>query len=208
MKEEINRNHSNLKFAFNRKGLLTFKGTSDEVKDDVKITSIFGRHVGKSIGMYTLEETIDTARKLSEDVYQKRLRLHVWGRELGGLKTEHPQFITDRLACIEDIKEKLHGNDDIFLPKNEHDRSDNDDVVFNVIVGDVDEKLFCGITRNHDNPFPGSNIPLTLPNDAPRYNSLSIPFTNPSITNNNINTKISNEAELGSRSRKPCNMSN
>lgn len=167
VKLEVASQYPDLRLAFSRKGLLTFKAPT-ELDDDVEISSIFTKHSGKSIGMTTVEEALALARTLSSDVYKTKLRLHVYGRDLGGQRTEHPLFIKERSQQIEDIKTKLY-DDAIFLPRNHDDRSNEKDVVFNVIVGDVDEKLFCGLNlgKHTSNGYPGKIFPLKLPNEAP-----------------------------------------
>ena len=164
VKADVASRYPHLKVAFSRPGLLTFKSPTNDVD---MITTPFTKHSGKSVGMYNVEEALAVAKTLSSDVYKAKLRLHIYGRDLGGMRTEHPAFIKERSAQIEDIKSKLY-EENIFLATNHHDSSDDNDVVFNVIVGEPDEKLFCGLNLAANcNPYPGQIYPLQLPDESP-----------------------------------------
>jgi len=177
LKEEIIRNHPEFKFAFSKKGLLTFKVINEDVNPSIKIKSIFSKRYGKSIGIKTYEEIIMIAKNYSE-IYKQKMKLHCFSRELGGMRSEHPDFIKDRVAYVNSFKKKLLTNDDIFLKENENNDNENndneknyinnDEIVFDVIVGENDEeKLFCGIHTESRNTFPGGIIPLILPAESP-----------------------------------------
>ena len=88
LKNEIAREHPNLRFAFSRPGFVTFRAPDEIVAGrEPALRSVFARTWGYSIGKVAGDDDVALARdawQLVEDAgsWQRRLpHLHVWQRE-------------------------------------------------------------------------------------------------------------------------------
>lgn len=85
LKNEIAREHPDLKFAFSRPGFVTFR-SSEDFASDFALRSVFARTWGFSLGKVTgsddSQRARDAWRLLSEQVPDESIRdLHVWQRD-------------------------------------------------------------------------------------------------------------------------------
>ena len=140
------------RFAFSRPGLLTFKvdeSSNDNIDID-DIVTIFGSCQGCSISSVDASgynEIVSIAKSLKLKHACDKIRLHVYGRDEGGAKVEHPEYIAKRekralqivhgVMCQEGATGAFYSNGDV---------ARDGDVVLDVIFGPSDdtEKLFIG----------------------------------------------------------------
>jgi 23S rRNA (cytidine2498-2'-O)-methyltransferase len=143
MKVEVGRTRPELKFAYSRPGLVTFKSSRSVAPDDVA-GSVFARVWGRSIG--AAGDPRSAAAVLARS---GATRVHVFARE--------PEAPTE-LAPWQELGPPGVAQDG--------------ELVADVVVAPLDavgEPVWLGLHR-HDplrSPHPGGGIPVTVPLDAP-----------------------------------------
>ena len=116
LKNEILIKYPNYKFAFSRPSLITFKDSSNttNILPNIELKSIFTQSYGVSLGSCTtIHEIIDKAKLTQEQLSQDsnrntRLRLHIWGRNEGGMSSEHPIAIAENKKYLDSIKQQIY----------------------------------------------------------------------------------------------------
>lgn len=172
LKQELARKHLDLRLAFSRPGFVTFKIISkpEEYGVDFQLRSIFAKTYGLSIGKTDFDHFAATV----QEYYQpgKKLRLHVWERDLFVSGKGPKDFIPGLLA--KQVKESLDQLQlgDIFHPDPIAIEGDR---VIDLIVIDQDSWWLGFHTHNSfHSPFPGSNSDIVLPSEAPSRAYLKI----------------------------------
>lgn len=174
LKAEVLLGSPQLKFAFSRPGLLTFKQPEETSADFDPSHSIFVRSWGESVlgQAGSAGDILEAASILRKDEKQP-LRLHVFGRQAEeGLKAEHPLVSDGRSQRVEALKAELISQQppglfatDVQQGAQEAER------VLDVVVGEDNEKTFVGthIHSSHSrrSSFPNAQLPSDLPADAP-----------------------------------------
>lgn len=173
VKSEMLKAYPNLKAAFSRPGLITFKDSQQQITPFIEIKSKFARRYGKSIGsVATCDEILKIASSLPLQQGQKKIFLHVFPRDNGKMSRLHPQSIIEMKESIECLRSELITSDvgrDLFKLSERDEMKDGDDV-FNIIVGEKDEKYFVGHHIHHHNKHiasAGGIFDIDLPVDAP-----------------------------------------
>ncbi len=163
LKQEIQREHPSLRFAFSRPGFVTFKqldGT--ELPADFQLKSVFARAYGLSLlRTDSIDKILQMANELSGKV-QKKLRLHVWERDQHAPTSEpkdyvYGDWIPELLAQLKDAS--------CFEQDTQPQLGD---WVFDVVVVEKDQ-WWIGVhqhSKNHS-PFVGGRPSITLPENAP-----------------------------------------
>ena len=116
LKNEILIKYPNYKFAFSRPSLITFKDSSNttNILPNIELKSIFTQSYGVSLGSCTtINEIIEKAKltqeQLSLDSNRNiQLRLHIWGRNEGGMSSEHPLAIVENKKYLDNIKQQIY----------------------------------------------------------------------------------------------------
>jgi 23S rRNA (cytidine2498-2'-O)-methyltransferase len=103
LKNELAREHSELKFAFSRPGFVTFRRPEDG-RDELELRSVFARTWGYSLGKVSdaddTELARDAARQASAELPGRTVRhVHVWHRERSLPGDEDFDAARDQLAA-------------------------------------------------------------------------------------------------------------
>ena len=107
LKAELERTQPDLKFAFSRPGLVTFKNSSADgvVSPTVSIRSAFARVHGASVGLAAAaSEIYELAQRVSPT---RPLCLHVWCRDTGGARSAHPLAVSERATRVASLRREL-----------------------------------------------------------------------------------------------------
>ena len=178
------------RFSFSRPGLITWKNMQGEVLPSLSITSPLVRSYGVSIGQVeSPAEIVKCVANLGSD---KPFVLHVFGRDDGSIGSQHPDAIREQRQRVESTRKEIleisgtlgmssfwksvHSDLESFKPS-------EGDLVIDVVVGDVGEKLFLG-HHQHSSKFvtqqtgavvsvrkhssnPGGLTEIILPLEAP-----------------------------------------
>lgn len=149
LKLDVARVRPNLRFAYSRPGLVTFKSDEDVVPDDAP-GSVFARVWGRSVG--AARDPADAARQIatvSESGFSPT-RIHVFARDPDAVIA--PDLASWRAAA----------------PSLPDGPAGEGDLVLDVIIA-ADEPAWLGLHRQDANhlPHPGGTIPVELPPDAP-----------------------------------------
>jgi 23S rRNA (cytidine2498-2'-O)-methyltransferase len=141
VKLEVARDRPELRFAFSRPGLVTFKSEATVALDDPP-GSVFARVWGRSLGAASDPEA--AAHQLG---FSGASRLHVFARD--------PELVTDLQPWI----------DRLVLPAGP---ASPGELVADVIVS-PDEPAWLGMHRHDDarSPYPGGDLPVDVPAEAP-----------------------------------------
>ena len=195
LKTEVLLNHPQLRPAYSRPGLVTFK--SDEIlSPDVHLNSIFARSYSLSLGPAPdLSAVAKIASDISENCREK-IRLHVWGRDEPGKASEHPLAVQAAGECVKKIRsELLHMSslEHIWIPPAEEssakansfsavDSAKLGEYVFNVVVPTgpyATDPMYVGFHRHtaSHSRWPGGDPRILLPTDAPSRAFLKIEET-------------------------------
>jgi len=159
LKAAILLNHPELRLAFGRPGLVTFKHTDSTslLSPSFQLNSIFARSFGLSLGpAVDVTEAFNRARVLQELTKSSQLRLHVWGRDEPSPACEHPIAQQEAKATVSRIRDQLldlgasdniwaekamssvstykHNADGLQYEVNDRFIAGDNDHVFNVIV--------------------------------------------------------------------------
>lgn len=149
LKLDVGRVRPNLRFAYSRAGLVTFKSDGPVLPDDAP-GSVFARVWGRSIG--PARDPGDAAGQIAtlSDAVFRPTRIHIFARDPDAAIA--PDLAAWRAAA--------RG-----LPDGP---ADDGEVVLDVIVA-ADEPAWLGVHRHDRNhlPHPGGAIPVELPPDAP-----------------------------------------
>lgn len=165
-KREILARRPDLRFAFSRPGVMTFK--VDEARADEPSPSSFSRAWGRSLGRVESVEKVDEIVRLAEGLGGKPLRLHVFERDLDKPADERdPSVVGTRAAALRDAL--LAAGPTRFL---EGELAKRGDLVLDVITAPAelpDDGLLIGWHR-HDGsqgPLPGGVPHVAIPANAP-----------------------------------------
>ncbi len=174
LKEEVARNHSDLRFSYSRPGFLTFKAVGPQkLTPDFALKSIFARTYGISLGKLDLKNVTEKAKALLENPIQK-IRLHIWERDRFGPgeepKKQERQENPEGVKQFTELKNTLFKTvrnlePDLFyeetLPK-------SGDLVLDLIwVEDEEWWLGCHQHGPLHSPYPGGNPEIQMHPDAP-----------------------------------------
>lgn len=166
LKQELVREHPELRFAYSRPGLLTFK-SAGLVSPAVALRAVFARAWGASLGPSTDPADVAmVARTLRHAQGNHPVRLHVWARDVARPGEEPPDDANEeRVAAVRAL---LAGT----MPKNwaEGATARAGELVLDVVVPpEGDEPWWVGCHK-HDashSPHPGGRIPIVMPPEAP-----------------------------------------
>ncbi len=144
LKSEVLRMHPELRFAYSRPGLVTFKNSSANagISPSVSIRSSFSRVHGASVGQAaTVLEVCELAQQVS---HGRPLCLHVWSRDLGAARAAHPLAVRERETRIAALRRELLacGPTDLWSSSSVADEGER---VLSVITGDEGDKYFVGL---------------------------------------------------------------
>jgi 23S rRNA (cytidine2498-2'-O)-methyltransferase len=155
LKAELARTHPELRFAYSRPGLVTFKNSPADgiVSPTVSISSSFSRVHGASVGQArTASEICVLARQLFSG---RPLCLHVWGRDLGSVRSTHPAAVSERAAQVVALRRNLvECAPDLWSPS---EVADEGSPVLSVILGDEEDLNFVGIHTHELRISPSAN---------------------------------------------------
>jgi 23S rRNA (cytidine2498-2'-O)-methyltransferase len=168
LKDELAREHPELKFAFSRPGFVTFKSPK-ALEENIALRSVFARAYGISRGQSRahsiperVKETIDLASSLG-----KGFVLHTWERDWAAPGEEAPEHPYGE--SLEEVSQALraaaHPMGGLFLERLSPEPGDR---VFDVILIDP-EHWWLGVhlhsgTHSAD---PGGKPRIPLPTNAP-----------------------------------------
>lgn len=178
-KLEVMNTFPDLKFAFSRPGLITWKAPDSFSTQNFNLPaskSYFVRSFGSSVMSQAtnVDDILNAVTELRESWQissSSQLRLHVFGREEElALKSEHPQVLADRKHRIDTLRNDLLGSSDMFYQ--DGDEAKDNEVVLDVIVGEENEKTFVGChihdSKTRRSRYPNNLLPfITLPPEAP-----------------------------------------
>eukprot|EP01041_Mallomonas_annulata_P006079 gene6079-12264_t len=203
LKAEVARNQPELRSAFSRPGLVTFK-SPDEVDSNFALQSVFARAYSASIGSaVALEDIIFIADAVLEENSSShlsgktKLRLHVYGRDEPGVASEHPLAILaakERVSAVYESLQELGASKGLWLPpapsgltiNGPHypsaNKAESGELVLDVVVPTgpaVSDPFYIGqhLHSQHHSPWPGGYPNISLPEDAPSRAYLKIEET-------------------------------
>ncbi|MGZ3686908.1 MAG: SAM-dependent methyltransferase [Bdellovibrionota bacterium] len=166
LKDEIAREHRDLRFSFSRPGFVTFKRADGrEFPDKAELRSVFARVYGHSLGRVNEEEVLEKARELARTKGAGKLRLHVYERDRHVPGDEPPGFVLD--ASAREIEARLRaGGGELFSPGRE---ARDGELVVDLVIGERAEWWAGGQCRESRSrsPWPGARPPIELPPGAP-----------------------------------------
>lgn len=167
LKDEIPREHPDLRFAFSRPGFVTFKQTKtyEAVFPDFKLHSVFARAYGLSLGKTSPSKTIELQSLIQKAVEAgTKLRLHVWDRDRY-IPGDEPQGYTNE-AEIKQFSESIRKLEPDFFY--DDPVAQPGDPVLDFILLDKDE-WWVGCHRHSPShsPYPGGKPNLPMPEGAP-----------------------------------------
>ena len=170
LKQEVLTLHPELRFAYSRPGLITWKSPEDwDARTDFWPDSFFIRGAGVSV----LSQAADASQVLAAAVELKAarclsspLRLHCFAREEDEslLSSEHPQVVADREARVQAMRSELllsappglffgpqpgpaaaeAGSDNAALLDPSLDWARDGETVLDVVLGEPGDKTFVG----------------------------------------------------------------
>jgi 23S rRNA (cytidine2498-2'-O)-methyltransferase len=170
LKEELKERHPELRFAFSRPGLYTFKATT-LIDPEFQLNSVFARHWGFSLGAAaTTRELVETLPKPHGDDTE-RIRLFVSARDATD-NTEVANSALDSSRALADKRaaavraEVLTLTGDRFHPS---PTPATGDWVLDVILGGEDEPYFMGYHKHSaaHGRVPGGVQRASAPSGAP-----------------------------------------
>lgn len=161
-----------LRVAFSRPGLLTWKADKP-FPLEFTLSATFAGTFGFSLGFAsTVEEVLHIAQNLkaSSSSSNRPLHLHVFGRDEGGMRSEHPDAIkskTSRIAALENTLRGMSSSTKLWNDQS-HDLEKGLPVL-DVIVGEENEKYFVGWHYHSDlhSVYPGGSLYSMVPDYAP-----------------------------------------
>ncbi len=151
-----------LRPAFSRPGFVTFKHIDGALEREPALDLVFARRFGLSIARCDDEAMlIDQARTL---VSTAPLRLHVTSRNLPSTD-EDDNHATDR-TLVSQVEARLRGA--LTTALHPETKAEVGDRVLDVVVAQG-EPTWLGLHTHHadQSPWPGGDIPLSLPPNAP-----------------------------------------
>ena len=181
LKYEVSLAQPELRFAFSRPGLMTWK-CPDGVPSPTQINarnSWFSRSSGESLlsQAQSAADVLSVARELKASQSPTvPLRLHCWAREEeeGAELSEHPQVIEDRAARTRRLRDDLlNTTEGAGLFHADGDEARAGDVVLDVIVGEPTDKALAFVGFHKHAPevrwtgFPNDCQRAELPLEAP-----------------------------------------
>jgi len=156
LKAELGRTHPEMRLAFSRPGLVTFKSANGAVVPSISIESSFARTYGVSVGQVTTAaEICELAQRVA--MTSRPLCLHVWCRDQGGKRADHPLAVAERLERVASLRsELLLSAPDLWSSS---EMAAEGEMVLSVIVGEVDEKYFVGLHAHTASRVEGEETP-------------------------------------------------
>ncbi len=159
LKQEVHRDHSQLRFAYSRPGFLTFKITTP-VTPDFALSSIFARTWGFSLGKATgntSEERVEAIRALFANLPIEQL--HVWQRDLVAPRGLAPDGLTPEALALDSqlriaLAAQLSGTPSI------RDTSNSPPLIADVVLVEPDQ-WWAGFhwARSVEQFWPGGQFP-------------------------------------------------
>lgn len=203
LKDEIRINHPELRLAFGRPGLVTFKYIDTNeipLSPSFQLNSIFARSYGLSLGttVVDISDIYTRALELREFTESSQLRLHVWGRDEPSPGCDHPTARRDAKAAVANVRDQLlslgekdnlwsestmtHVRDGLQYEVDDRHIAATNDHVFDVIVPTgpyiATDSIFTGhhihLPTNTHSIWPGGDPRVILPEDAPSRAYLKI----------------------------------
>jgi len=185
LKGEFAKKYPDMRSAFSRPGLVTWKQPS-LIRSDIEIDSCFASTYGVSLQQVAnASEVVKVASSLNKQM----LCLHVYAREETGAASKHPDAIAAKNKQVERIRnEVLNVAPPGLFQAGQKDqyKANEGNHVLHVIVGDDEEKLILGLSQhssrfsnnnakiNHS-PYPGGYMQhIVLPPEAPSRAFLKI----------------------------------
>lgn len=165
VKHEVAALRPDLRFAYSRPGLVTFKSPTP-VPLDVPLPAVFVRAHGASLGPAAGPAEVFAALAAACPAGQP-VRLHVWERDVAKPGDEPQGFAYGPRADA--AREALLAA----WPEGQHPRLAGDlaaagDLVLDVIVADGEPWwVGCHVHGEGHSPWPGGRIPVDMPADAP-----------------------------------------
>lgn len=165
LKAELSRRAPDLRFAFSRPGLSTFKTSMTKIRPDFSLPSSFARAFGISLGpVRTIEDILEKTRALVD----RKVRLHVFERDIHTPIDDQDPLVRGTRA--RGIAAELRAlAPELFF---EEDSAEIGDAVIDLIVPHAtlpDEPWLLGYhqhTRDHG-PCPGGVDRNVIPDSAP-----------------------------------------
>jgi 23S rRNA (cytidine2498-2'-O)-methyltransferase len=171
LKKELLRDYPEFKFAFSRPGFITFKRSEKPVPFEFSLRSVFTRAYGVSFGTVEASQAskiIELALSIKTQDPQRKLRLHVWERDLHAPSEEPMDFTPGALLGNIEAqlrKEAQWENSPLFEPA---PVALDGDWVIHVIAIDPNRFAFgVSIHSAAHSPYPGGHPEIQLPADAP-----------------------------------------
>lgn len=151
LKAELERTLPEMRFAFSRPGLVTFKNTTVDgvVCSSVSIASSFARTYGASVGQAaSTSEIFELAQRVAMTT-SCPLCLHVWCRDQGGMRFGHPLAVAKREERVASLRDDLVRLAPEGMWSATSGAVAEGAAVLSVIVGEEGEKHFVGFHIHH-----------------------------------------------------------
>lgn len=191
LKHEVQLNYPDLKFAYSRPGLITWKVDSNSTSTDG--TAEFVWRPNNLVFMRSRGESITATANSSSDVLAiaariqsisrvtDKLRLHVFAREIeeSCFRTDHPLEIAERRERTSSLRNEILAADEGSIVFHKDEPAEEDDLVVDVCIGEGSDRIFMG-QHIHSSQCRGSSHPnnlfphLALPAEAPSRAYLKI----------------------------------
>lgn len=193
LKHEVQLNYPDLKFAYSRPGLITWKVNSNSTDTDGKLTPGFVWKPNNLVFMRSRGESITATANSSLDVLAiaahiqsisratDKLRLHVFAREIeeSCFRTDHPLEIAERRKRTSSLRNEILAADEGAVVFHRDEPAEENDLVVDVCIGEGSDRIFMG-QHIHSSQSRGSSHPnnlfphLALPAEAPSRAYLKI----------------------------------
>jgi len=194
LKHEVQLNYPDLKFAYSRPGLITWKVDSNSTNTDG--TTEFVWRPNNLVFMRSRGESITATANSSSDVLAiaariqsisrvtDKLRLHVFAREIeeSCFRTDHPLEIAERRERTSSLRNEILAADEGSIVFHKDEPAEEDDLVVDVCIGEGSDRIFMGqhihSSQSRGSPHPNNLFPhLALPAEAPSRAYLKIEET-------------------------------
>lgn len=191
LKHEVQLNYPDLKFAYSRPGLITWKVDSNST--DTGSTAEFVWKPNNLVFMRSRGDSITATANSSSDVLAiaariqsisrttDKLRLHVFAREIeeSCFRTDHPLEVAERRERTSSLRNEILAADEGAVVFHTDEPAEDDDLVVDVCIGEGSDRIFMG-QHIHSSQCRGSSHPnnlfphLALPAEAPSRAYLKI----------------------------------
>lgn len=166
LKQELAREHPELRFAYSRPGFVTWKSTAGPVGPDVRLRSVFARAYGASVGPAAdAEAACATARRFLP-AGAAGARLHVFARDVARPDEEAPEASeAARAAVAAALADLRAAGGALFLAG---DVARRGELVLDVIVAAGEPWwVGCHVHGEGHAAWPGGAPPVEVPAEAP-----------------------------------------